>query len=68
MGVSGKAIAPRLYSALGIRGDVNYLVGIRRAKHIATVNVDKDAIFKATDLGVVGEAVKIFQLLRAVEA
>ena len=68
MGVSGKAIAPRLYSALGIRGDVNYLVGIRKARHIATVNVGKDAIFKATDLGVVGEAVKIFQLLRAVEA
>ena len=68
MGVSGKATAPRLYSALGIRGDVNYLVGIRKARHIATVNVGKDAIFKATDLGVVGEAVKIFQLLRAVEA
>jgi electron transfer flavoprotein alpha subunit len=68
VGVSGKATAPRLYSALGIRGDVNHLVGIRKARHIATVNVGKDAIFKATDLGVVGEAVKIFQLLRAVEA
>jgi electron transfer flavoprotein alpha subunit len=64
VGVSGKAIAPRLYLALGIRGDINHLVGIRRAKHIAAVNINKHAdIFKAANLGVVGDAVKISQLL-----
>jgi electron transfer flavoprotein alpha subunit len=69
VGVSGKAIAPRLYLALGIRGDVNHMVGIRRAKRIAAVNINKCAdIFKAANLGVVGYAVKISQLLRAVEA
>jgi electron transfer flavoprotein alpha subunit len=64
VGVSGKAIAPRLYLALGISGDINHLVGIRRAKHIAAVNINKHAnIFKAANLGVVGNAVKISQLL-----
>jgi electron transfer flavoprotein alpha subunit len=62
--VSGKAIAQRLYLALGIRGDVNHLAGIRRAKHIAAVNINKCAdIFRAANLGVVGDAVKISQLL-----
>ncbi len=62
--VPGKAIAQRLYMALGIRGDINHLVGIRRAKHIAAVNINKHAdIFKEANLGVVGDAVKISQLL-----
>jgi len=64
VGVSGKAIAPRLYLALGIRGDINHLVGIRRAKYIVAVNINRHAdIFKAADLGVVGDAIKISQLL-----
>ena len=62
--VSGKAVAPRLYSALGIKGDVNHLVGIRRAKHIAAVKINKCAdIFRSANLGVVGNAVKISQHL-----
>jgi Electron transfer flavoprotein, alpha subunit len=64
VGVSGKAIAPRLYLALGIRGDINHLVGIRKAKYIVAVNINRHAdIFKAADLGVVGDAIKISQLL-----
>ncbi len=64
VGVSGKAIAPKLYLALGVRGDINHLVGIRRARYIAAVNISRHAeIFKMADFGVVGDAVKIAELL-----
>lgn len=64
VGASGKAVAPHLYLALGVGGDLNHLVAIRRAKYVAAVNINKHAdIFKAANLGVVGDAVKISQLL-----
>ncbi|MEM1597784.1 MAG: FAD-binding protein [Pyrobaculum sp.] len=64
VGVSGKAIAPLAYLALAIRGDVNHVVGIRRARHIAAVNINPRAeIFKIAELGVVGDVNKIVPLL-----
>jgi electron transfer flavoprotein alpha subunit len=60
VGVSGKVIVPRLHSALGIRGDINHLVGIRGARYVVAVNINKRAdIFMSADLGVVGETVEI---------
>jgi len=64
VGVSGKAVTPRVYLALGIRGDINHVVGIRRAKHIAAVNINPRAeIFKIADVGVVGDVNAVVPLL-----
>lgn len=64
VGVSGRAIAPKLYIAFGVSGHINHLVGIRNARYIVAVNVNRHAdIFKVADLGVVGDALQIIPIL-----
>lgn len=64
VGVSGKAIAARAYLALGIRGDMNHLAGIRRVRRIAAVNLSPHAeIFRVAELGVIGDVNKVVPLL-----
>lgn len=64
IGVSGRAIAPRLYIAIGISGHVNHIVGIRNSKYIIAINRDPRApIFRISDLGVVGDLMKIIPIL-----
>jgi electron transfer flavoprotein alpha subunit len=56
VGLTGRAIAPRLYIALGIGGQFNHNVGIQRAGVIVAVNNNPDAgIFKQADYGVVAD-------------
>jgi len=56
VGLTGRAIAPRVYVALGVSGAMEHLVGIRRAGVIVAVNTNPKApIFKAADLGVVAD-------------
>jgi len=56
VGLTGRAIAPRLYVALGVSGAMEHLVGLRRAATIVAVNTNPKApIFKAADLGVVAD-------------
>jgi electron transfer flavoprotein alpha subunit len=56
VGISGRAIAPRLYLAVGIRGAFNHTVGIQKAGVIIALNQNpRAAIFKAADYGVVGD-------------
>ncbi len=56
VGLTGRAIAPRVYVALGVGGALEHLVGLRRAGTIVAVNKNPKApIFKAADLGVVAE-------------
>jgi electron transfer flavoprotein alpha subunit len=56
VGLTGRAIAPRLYVALGIRGAMEHMVGLRRAGLIVAVNTSPKApIFKTADLGVVAD-------------
>ena len=56
VGLTGKAIEPRLYFSIGIRGVPNHTVGIKRAETVVAINTDPDAvIFERANLGLVGE-------------
>jgi electron transfer flavoprotein alpha subunit len=54
VGLTGKAIDPRLYIAIGIRGAPNHTVGIKRAGTVVAVNSDPEApIFERATIGLV---------------
>jgi len=54
--MTGRAIAPRVYVALGISGTSEHMVGLRRVGVIVAVNKNPKApIFKGADLGLVSE-------------
>ncbi len=56
VGLTGRAIAPRLYLAIGIRGASEHVVGIRRAGLVVAINNDPKAkIFQAADYGLLGD-------------
>lgn len=56
VGITGKAISPQLYIAIGISGKLNHMIGVRGARTVLAVNSDRDAlIFRACDLGIVGD-------------
>ena len=56
IGVSGKAVAPELYVAIGVRGPFNHTAGIRRAGTVVCVNSSaRAAIFRAADFGIVAD-------------
>lgn len=64
IGVSGLVLAPEVYLALGISGQVQHMVGINRAKAVVAINKDKNApIFKQADYGIVGDLYKIVPAL-----
>jgi electron transfer flavoprotein alpha subunit len=56
IGLTGRAVAPRLYLAVGVRGAFEHLVGSIKAGVIVAVNKNEQApIFKAADVGLVGD-------------
>jgi electron transfer flavoprotein alpha subunit len=56
VGLTGKAIAPRLYFTIGIRGVPNHTVAIKRAETVVAINNDPEAvIFERANFGLVGE-------------
>jgi electron transfer flavoprotein alpha subunit len=56
VGITGRAIAPRFYFAIGIRGASEHMVGVRRAGTIVVIDRNPQApIFAQADLGVVGD-------------
>ncbi len=59
VGLTGRAIAPRLYIAVGIRGDFNHTVGVQRAGTIVAVNNNpnprRSPILQAADFTVIGD-------------
>jgi electron transfer flavoprotein alpha subunit len=64
VGLTGRAIAPRLYVALGLSGKFNHMIGVRGAGTILAVNADRDApVFGHCDVGIVGDWHEVVPLL-----
>lgn len=64
IGLTGRAVAPRLYLALGIRGAAEHVAGIRKAGYVVAINKNKRAaIFRHSDVGVVGDVHALLPLL-----
>ncbi len=56
VGLTGRAIAPKLYIAIAIRGAFEHMVGVRRAGIIVAINTNPKApVFKSCDYGLVGD-------------
>ena len=58
VGLTGRAIAPELYIAVGIRGDFNHMVGIQKAGTILAINNNpnprRTPILQGADFSIVG--------------
>jgi len=66
IGSSGARIAPQLYLAVGISGQLQHMVGVTAAETIVAINTDPNAaVFKQTDYGLVGD---LYQLVPAITA
>ena len=60
VGVGGEFIAPDLYIACGLSGDVFHYFGLQEAKYIVAINTDETApIMKIANMAVVGDAKQI---------
>lgn len=69
VGVSGQVIAPELYFAIGISGQVHHTAGILEAGTIVAINNDETAtMFEDSDYGIVGDLYEIIpQIIEALE-
>jgi electron transfer flavoprotein alpha subunit len=64
IGLTGRAIAPHLYLALGIRGAAEHIAGIRKAGYVVSINKNRRAaIFRHSDVGVIGDVHILLPLL-----
>ncbi|MDY5584867.1 MAG: electron transfer flavoprotein subunit alpha/FixB family protein [Arcanobacterium sp.] len=66
VGVSGMKVAPEIYVALGISGQVQHTSGMTGSKIVVAVNSDENApIFDIADYGIVGDIYEVVPALTA---
>lgn len=66
IGVSGQQVAPELYFAVGISGQLQHTVGMNESKVVVAVNSDANApIFASSDYGIVGDLYTVLPALTA---
>ncbi|MCW5888985.1 MAG: FAD-binding protein [bacterium] len=66
IGLTGRAVAPRLYVGLGVGGTLEHMVGLRRAGTIVGVNKSPKApIRKAADVTVVADVLELLPHLES---
>ncbi len=64
VGLSGQKVAPKVYIACGISGQIQHITGIQNARIVVSVNTDPKApIFEYADYGVVGDLYKVVPAL-----
>jgi electron transfer flavoprotein alpha subunit len=64
IGLTGRAIAPKLYLGIGVRGAFNHTIGIQRSGIIVAINTDRQAdIFQVADYGIVADFSEIVPAL-----
>jgi len=66
IGLTGHAIAPAVYLAVGVRGSFEHMCGVRRAHFTAAINDDPHApVFDQVDIGICGNAEVLVPLITA---